>query len=109
MTSLYKLKEAFMSERKVKYAKFFPGDCVYVSVVGRYRGPEDYDVSLDIGDGSGKASFFLSDFFKTEAVAQLKALQEGVKVALEFYEAASSKKAAPAPAVKKPRKSAAKK
>ena len=98
-----------MSERKVKYAKFFPGDCVYVSVVGRYRGPEDYDVSLDIGDGNGKASFFLSDFFKTESVAQLKALQEAVKVALDFYEAASSKKAEPAPAAKKPRKSAAKK
>lgn len=109
MISLYKLREKLMSERKVKYAKFFPGDCVYVSVVGRYRGPEDYDVSLDIGDGSGKASFFLSDFFKADSLAQLKALQEGVKAALDFYEAASSKKAELAPAAKKPRKSAAKK
>jgi hypothetical protein len=109
MISLYKLREKRMSERKVKYAKFFPGDCVYVSVVGRYRGPEDYDVSLDIGDGNGKASFFLSDFFKTESVAQLKALQEAVKVAIDFYEAASSKKAEPAPAAKKPKKPEAKK
>jgi hypothetical protein len=109
MISLYKLREKRMSERKVKYAKFFPGDCVYVSVVGRYRGPEDNDVSQDIGDGNGKASFFLSDFFKTESVAQLKALQEAVKVAIDFYEAASSKKAEPAPAAKKPKKPEAKK
>lgn len=109
MISLYKLRERLMSERKVKYAKFFPGDCTYVSVVGRYRGPEDYDVSLDIGDGSGKASFFLSDFFRTDSLAQLKALQEAVKVALDFYETANSKKVVPAPAAKKPKKVAAKK
>lgn len=87
-----------MSERKVKYSKFFPDSCMYISVVGRSRSHDDYDVSLDIGDGSGKVSFFLSDFYKKEAVAQLKAMQDAVKAALDFYEAASNMP----PAQKKP-------
>lgn len=109
-TSLFKDWEYRMGTRKVKYSKFFPDSCSFVSVTGRVRGPSDYDVSLNIGDGNAKVEFFLSDFYKSEALAQLKAIQESVRVAIEFYESSSK---APAtkekPAAKKAKKVAAKK
>lgn len=109
-TSLFKDWEHRMGTRKVKYSKFFADGCSFVSVIGRVRGSNDYDVTLNIGDGNSKVEFFLSDFYKTEALAQLKAIQEGVKVAIEFYESCSK---APTtkekPAVKKAGKVAAKK
>jgi hypothetical protein len=99
-----------MGSRKVKYSKFFPDSCSFVSVVGRVRGSDDYDVSLDIGDGNVKVNFFLSDFYKVEALAQLKAIQEGVRVAIEFYESSSKSPATKEkPAAKKPKKVASKK
>lgn len=80
-------RESIMAKKeKVQYSKFFPGSTAFVVVSGSAEGSDDFGISVEIGDGSDKVSFYLSDWFgEKDGLAALKATQEGIQKAIDFY------------------------
>ena len=72
---------------KINFSKFFPETTNFVVVTGSATSPSDFDLTVEIGDGSDKATYYVSDWIKGD-LTSLKAIQEGVTKAIEFYEKA---------------------
>lgn len=71
---------------KIEFSKFFPQTTSFVVVTGAAEGSDEFNISVEIGDGSDKVSFYLSDWFGGKNnVASLKAIQEGIQKALDFH------------------------
>ena len=45
------------SSEKVSFSKFFPKTQEYIVLRGDAKSPQDFDLTIDIGDGDNKASF----------------------------------------------------
>lgn len=75
---------------KVSFSKFFPTMQQYVVVQGNARSPEDFSLSIDIGDGNNKSSFHFDPFYFSgkDAEAMLTSMRDAMQQALEFYEKA---------------------
>lgn len=74
-------------QEKLNFSKFFPDTTNFIVVSGEAKSPTDFDLSVEIGDGDNKASFYLSDWMKGDLGA-LKAIQEGVQKAIDFHQKA---------------------
>ena len=73
-------------KEKVEFSKFFPQSTSFVVVSGSAEGADDFGISVEIGDGSDKVSFYLSDWLgNKDGLASLKAVQEGIQKAIDFY------------------------
>ena len=83
-----RMAKAKTKTEKLNFSKFFPDSTSYVSVSGSAIGSDDFSVNVKIGDGNESISIFASDWYKDDALATLKAIQEGVTKAIEFYEKA---------------------
>lgn len=73
---------------KLNFSKFFPDSTSFVSVTGSAVSPDDFNVSVKIGDGSESISIYASDWYKDDALSTLKAIQEGVQKAIDFHQKA---------------------
>jgi len=73
---------------KLNFSKFFPESTSYVSVTGSAVSPEDFNVTVKIGDGSESIAIYTSDWYKDDALSTLKAIQEGVQKAIDFHQKA---------------------
>jgi hypothetical protein len=71
---------------KLNFSKFFPDSTAFISVNGSALGADDFNINVKIGDGDEAISIFASDWFKDDALAQLKAIQEGVQKAIDFHQ-----------------------
>ena len=81
---------------KIEFSKFFPQTTSFVVVTGAAEGSDDFNISVEIGDGSDKVTFYLSDWFGNKnGVASLKAIQEGIQKALDFHAKVLTKPAVP--------------
>jgi len=80
-------RESTMAKKeKVEFSKFFPASTSFVVVSGAAEGSDDFGISVEIGDGSDKVSFYLSDWLgQKDGLASLKAVQEGIQKAIDFY------------------------
>ena len=80
-------EESIMAKKeKVEFSKFFPQSTSFVVVSGSAEGSDDFGISVEIGDGSDKVSFYLSDWMgQKDGLASLKAVQEGIQKAIDFY------------------------
>ena len=80
-------EESIMAKKeKVEFSKFFPQSTSFVVVSGSAEGSDDFGISVEIGDGSDKVSFYLSDWLgQKDGLASLKAVQEGIQKAIDFY------------------------
>lgn len=75
---------------KLNFSKFFPQSTAFVSITGEAVSPDDFSVNVKIGDGSESISIFASDWYKDDALSQLKAIQEGIQKAIDFHQKALS-------------------
>jgi len=83
---LQKRESTMAKKEKVSYSKFFPESTAFVVVSGSAEGADDFGISVEIGDGSEKVSFYLSDWLgQKDSLASLKAVQEGIQKAIDFY------------------------
>ena len=82
------MAKAKVKTEKLNFSKFFPESTSFVSVTGSAVSPDDFNVSVKIGDGSESISIFTSDWYKDDALSTLKAIQEGVQKAIEFHQKA---------------------
>lgn len=73
---------------KVSFAKFFPESQQYVVIRGKASSPSDFGLTVDIGDGENKSTFYLDPWSNRDSSAILKAMSDAVQQALEFYEKA---------------------
>ena len=73
---------------KLNFSKFFPDSTSFVSVTGSAVSPDNFDISVKIGDGSESVAIYASDWYKDDALSTLKAIQEGVQKAIEFHQKA---------------------
>lgn len=73
---------------KLNFSKFFPDSTSFVSVTGSAVSPEDFNVSVKIGDGSESISIYASDWYKDDALSHLKAIQDGIQKAIDFHQKA---------------------
>ena len=78
---------AKVKTEKLNFSKFFPETTNFVVVTGAAKSPTDFDLTVEIGDGSDKATYYVSDWMKGD-LTSLKAIQEGVNKAIQFYEKA---------------------
>ena len=76
---------AKVKTEKLNFSKFFPDSTSFVSVTGSAVSPNDFNLSVKIGDGSESISIYASDWYKDDALSTLKAIQEGVQKAIEFH------------------------
>ena len=83
-----RMAKAKTKTEKLNFSKFFPDSTSYVSVSGSAIGSDDFSVNVKIGDGNESISIFASDWYKDDALATLKAIQEGVTKAIEFQQKA---------------------
>lgn len=79
---------AKVKTEKLNFSKFFPDSTSFVSVTGSAVSPDDFNVSVKIGDGSESISIYASDWYKDDALSTLKAIQEGVQKAIDFHQKA---------------------
>lgn len=85
----YKEMSIMPKKEKVAFSKFFPQSTSFVVVSGSAEGSDDFGISVEIGDGSDKVSFYLSDWLgNKDGIASLKAVQEGIQKAIDFYSTA---------------------
>ena len=83
---LQKRESTMAKKEKVSYSKFFPESTAFVVVSGSAEGADDFGISVEIGDGSEKVSFYMSDWMgQKDSLASLKAVQEGIQKAIDFY------------------------
>lgn len=75
---------------KVSFSKFFPAGQQYIVIQGRASSPDDFDLTIDIGDGQNKSSFYLDPWANKNATEILKSMRDATQQALEFYEKALS-------------------
>lgn len=73
---------------KVSFSKFFPAGQQYIVIQGRASSPDDFDLTIDIGDGQNKSSFYLDPWANKGAAELLKSMRDATQQALEFYEKA---------------------
>lgn len=75
---------------KVSFSRFFPTMQQYVVVQGNAKSPDDFTLSIDIGDGNNKSSFQFDPYYFSgkDAEAMLKSMRDAMQQALEFYEKA---------------------
>ena len=86
MNKLNKENSTMAKKEKVEFSKFFPQSTSFVVVSGSAEGADDFGISVEIGDGSDKVSFYLSDWLgNKDGLASLKAVQEGIQKAIDFY------------------------
>jgi hypothetical protein len=82
----YKENSTMAKKEKVEFSKFFPQSTSFVVVTGSAEGSDDFGISVEIGDGSDKVSFYLSDWIgNKDGLASLKAVQDGIQKAIDFY------------------------
>lgn len=82
------MAKAKVKTEKLNFSKFFPDSTSFVSVTGSAVSPDDFNVSVKIGDGSESISIYASDWYKDDALSTLKAIQEGVQKAIDFHQKA---------------------
>ena len=73
---------------KVNFSKFFPTSQQFVVIKGTAKSPTDFNMSVDIGDGVEKASFYVDQFGYKDNLNMMKAMRDAMQQALEFYEKA---------------------
>ena len=76
------------SSEKVSFSKFFPKTQEYIVLRGDAKSPQDFDLTIDIGDGDNKASFYFGPWATVSQVDMLKTMRDTMQQALEFYEKA---------------------
>ncbi len=77
-----------MNVEKVNFSKFFPTSQQFVVIKGTAKSPTDFNMSVDIGDGVEKASFYVDQFGYKDNLNMMKAMRDAMQQALEFYEKA---------------------
>lgn len=82
------MAKAKAKTEKLNFSKFFPDSTSFVSVTGSAVSPDNFDLSVKIGDGSESISIYASDWYKDDALSTLKAIQEGVQKAIDFHQKA---------------------
>lgn len=66
-----------------------PNTQQFVVIKGSARSPEDFGLSISIGDGDNKSSFYLDPWMGAkDNAAILKHMRDAMQQALEFYEKA---------------------
>lgn len=75
-------------KEKVSFSKFFPGTQQYVVIRGTAKSPTDFDLSVDIGDGTEKTSFYLDPWHGKDSMDMMKAMRDAMQEAIQFYEKA---------------------
>lgn len=73
-------------QEKVSFAKFFPTSQQFVVIRGEAKSPTDFNMSIDIGDGNDKASFYFDPYGYKDNLNMMKAMRDAMQQALEFYE-----------------------
>jgi hypothetical protein len=81
-------KMAKVKAEKLNFSKFFPNTTSFVSVSGSAASPDDFNINVKIGDGDSAVSIYASEWFKDDALAHLKAIQEGIQKAIDFHQKA---------------------
>lgn len=81
-----------MKKEKVSFAKFFPESHSFVTLAGSAKGSNDFDVSLDISDGSDTVRFYLSDWHNAETVKMLENLKKAIEMTMAFQSKAMGMK-----------------
>lgn len=84
------IKMAKAKAEKLNFSKFFPDSTSFVSVSGSAVGSDDFNLNVKIGDGENAVTIYASEWFKDDALAHLKAIQEGVQKAIDFHQKALS-------------------
>jgi hypothetical protein len=80
------MKEKIME--RVSFSKFFPRNQNFIVISGEAKSPDDFWLSVDIGDGHDKASFTFTDWNQKNSMDLLRSMQEAMQEALKFYEKA---------------------
>jgi hypothetical protein len=74
---------------KVKFSKFFPETRSYITVSGKAKGSDDFEVSLDISDGSDRISFFATEWDKSgDTIKFLESVRQAVEATIAFQQKA---------------------
>jgi hypothetical protein len=81
-------KMAKVKSEKLNFSKFFPESTSFVSVSGSAIAADDFSINVKIGDGDSAVSIYASEWFKDDALAHLKAIQEGIQKAIDFHQKA---------------------
>ena len=73
-------------QEKVSFAKFFPTSQQFIVIKGEAKSPTDFNMSIDIGDGEDKASFYFDPYGYKDNINMMRAMRDAMQQALEFYE-----------------------
>lgn len=93
--------------KSIKFNKFFPEDNSFINVSGSFTEKDDWQVNLTIqADTKNVVDFWISDWNNRDAVAQLKAIQDGIQKTIDFVTACATQpvKAAVANTAKRAKK-----
>lgn len=80
---------------KVKFSKFFPDTRAFVTVSGTAKSGDDFEVSLDISDGSDRVSFYATEWDRNGSTIKfLESVKQAIEATLEFQQKAMGLKPA---------------